>query len=275
VFTPVRPIPVPYVWVDAAVEWQGQPRGTDMTKTTSKHDSARSTRGASRVAPGTGVDTAYGLLREAIIEGDLEPGAALRHHELSDRLGVSLIPIREAMRRLEVERLVETIPNKGARVARISSIDLVDVYATRVLLEQQALHLAWPNLTPDVVDELRELNRQLVEDVERANPRFYEIHRALHFAIYERAESPWLLHIIEILWSHTERYRRLAAQVMPFVDIGDDIHHKVLAAIADGDEGLAAEWLRRDLQRTADLITSVYADDDMAAPGPPQDANAV
>lgn len=227
---------------------------------------ARSKRAASRVAPGTGVDTAYARLREAIVEGDLAPGAALRHNELSDRLGVSLIPIREAIRRLEVERLVESVPNKGARVAPISTVDLRDVYATRVLLEQQALQRAWPKLTPDVVAELRELNRQLVEDVERANPRFYEIHRSLHFAIYERADSPWLLHIIEILWSHTERYRRLAAQIRPFVDVEDDIHHHVLEAIEAGDLEAASDNLRRDLLRTADLIDDVYAEDAAGVP---------
>jgi DNA-binding GntR family transcriptional regulator len=202
-------------------------------------------------------------LREAIVGGDLPPGAPLRHNELSQRLGVSLVPIREAMRRLEVERLVESVPNRGSRVARISLSDLNDVYGARVLLEEQALRMAWPRLTSDVLSGLRELNRRLVDEVERSNPEFYEIHRALHFAIYERADSPWLLHIIEILWSHTERYRRLAAHVRPFVDVNDDLHHKVLDAIQAGDLEGAVQGLRRDLNRTVDLIAGVYASDEL------------
>lgn len=214
---------------------------------------------ATRVASGTGVDTAYVLLREAIVEGDLTPGAPLRHQELTQRLGVSLVPIREAMRRLEAERLVESVPNKGARVARISIPDLNDVYAARVLLEGQALRLAWPRLTDEVLAGLRQLNRRLVDEVERSNPEFYELHRALHFAIYERSESPWLLHMIEMLWSHTERYRRLAARLRPFIDVTDDLHHRVLDAISDGDVEGAEEALRKDLHRTVQLIENAYA----------------
>jgi DNA-binding GntR family transcriptional regulator len=236
-----------------------------MTEGTSKNRRKKTAPRAQRVASGTGVDSAYLQLREAIVGGEIAPGAPLRHQELSQKLGLSLVPIREAMRRLQVERLVESVPNKGSRVARLSKADLNDVYASRVLLEEQALRLAWPRLTPDVLAELRELNRRLVDEVERSNPEFYEIHRMLHFAIYERADSPWLLHIIEILWSHTERYRRLAARVRPFVDVNDDLHHRVIDAIEAGDVDAAAQDLRRDLHRTVDLIADVYVADDASS----------
>lgn len=220
-----------------------------------------------RVASGTSVEVAYTRLRTAILSGDYQPGTPLRHQELSNELGVSLIPIREALRRLEVERLVDSVPNKGSRVAPISTADLNDVYATRFLLEQEALRLAWPRLTSDVLTELRRLNDRLVDEVSRENPEFYEIHRALHFTIYEQSQSPWLLHIIEILWSHTERYRRLAAHLKPFVDVGGDLHHKVLDAIEAGDEIGAADGLRNDLNRTAKLITNVYGDSNVEIAG--------
>jgi len=214
-----------------------------------------------RVAAGTSVEVAYTRLRASILSGDYQPGTPLRQQELSNELGVSLIPVREALRQLTVERLVDSVPNKGSRVAPISSADLNDVYTTRFLLEQEALRLAWPRLTSDVLAELRRINTRLIDEVNRENPEFYEIHRALHFTIYEQSQSPWLLHIIEILWSHTERYRRLAAQLKSFVDVGDDLHSKVLDAIEEGDEVGAADSLRNDLNRTVTLITNVYAED--------------
>jgi GntR family carbon starvation induced transcriptional regulator len=83
----------------------------------------------------TRVELVYRQLREALVNGEYAPGAPLRPDRLSRIYDVSLIPIREALRKLEVERLVEATPNKGVRVAPISMDDLVDVYATREMLE--------------------------------------------------------------------------------------------------------------------------------------------
>jgi DNA-binding GntR family transcriptional regulator len=218
-------------------------------------------------APTSRVDSAYRKLREAIIEGDYPPGSPLRHSELADAFGVSLIPIREAIRKLEVERLVDSIPNKGARVAPISLEDVDDVYQTRVALETEALRRAWPNLTPEVVEEIAQTRERMVERVRRDDETFYELHRRVHFEVYERSGSPWLVHLIEILWSHTERYRRLAAKLDSFVDEGSDLHGMVLDAIRSQDREAAEEALRNDLQRTARLMFAAYQDEEAEAAG--------
>lgn len=207
------------------------------------------------------VDAAYQKLREAIIDGEYPPGSPLRHSELTDAFGVSLIPIREAIRKLEVERLVDSVPNKGARVAPISLEDVQDVYATRVVLESEALRRAWPRLDREALEEVRGLRAAMVERVRRDDRQFYDLHRQVHFGLYERSGSPWLVHMIEILWSHTERYRRIAARLRTFVDEGADLHGVVLDAIEGGDLEAATEALRRDLERTADLIFDAYQEE--------------
>jgi len=212
--------------------------------------------------PTSRVDSAYRKLRKAIIDGDYPPGAPLRHSELTNAFGVSLIPIREAIRRLEVERLVDSVPNKGARVAPISLDDVNDVYTTRIALESEALRRAWPNLTSTRLDAISKIREQMVERVRKDDKRFYDLHRQVHFELYERSESPWLVHLIEILWSHTERYRRLAAQLDTFVDEGSDLHGSILAAIRDGDLEAAQGALRDDLERTARLIFNAYQGQD-------------
>lgn len=222
------------------------------------------TVGGGGSAPKSRVDTAYRRLREAIIGGEFAPGTPLRHSELTEAFGVSLIPIREAIRKLEVERLVDSVPNKGARVASISLDDVRDVYATRIVLEAEALRRAWPNLDREAIEEVRRIRREMVDRVRRDDPRFYELHRRVHFSLYEPSRSPWLLHLIEILWSHTERYRRLAARLKTFVDEGRDLHGVVIDAIADGDLESATEALRRDLERTANLILEAYEGHDGA-----------
>lgn len=203
------------------------------------------------------VDSAYNQLRKAIIDGEYPPGAPLRHSELTDAFGVSLIPIREAIRKLEVERLVTSIPNRGAWVAPISLEDVRDVYDTRVVLEVEALRRAWPRLSDEGTSAIREVRDRMVGRKRRDN-RFYALHRQFHFDLYDMSESPWLVHMIEILWSHTERYRRLAARIRNYVVEGADMHSLVLDAIDQGDLAAAQAALQEDLERTANLILETY-----------------
>jgi len=209
-------------------------------------------------SPVSRVDLVYRRLREAIVDGEYPPGAPLRHQDLTDDFGVSLIPIREAIRKLEVERLVESIPNKGARVAPISARDVDDAYATRVAIEQQALRCAIANMSPDDIAEIKEIRQEMEASVRRDDPSFYELHRRVHFAMYEPAGSPWLLHLIEILWANTERHRRLAATLRPFVDVGHDQHGRIIDAIERGDVDQAVTALEDDLRRTRDLVIEAY-----------------
>jgi DNA-binding GntR family transcriptional regulator len=205
------------------------------------------------------VDRVYEELQAGIISGELVPGTPLRHQELSEAFGVSLIPIREAIRRLEMERLVETIPNRGARVAPISIEDLQDAYATRMAIEGEAVRKAVDRISPAQLAQMRSWREQMVSNVKRRDQAFYEIHRRLHFEMYEVSGSAWLVHTIEILWRHTERYRHLAARMKPFVEVGDDLHGHVLDAMEAGDHEAAVAALHRDLQRTADLVADAYS----------------
>lgn len=207
------------------------------------------------VVPVSRVDRVYYDLREAIIDGDFPPGAPLRLQELTDEYGVSLIPIREALRRLEVERLIESIPNKGARVAEISVEDVEDAYETRMALEVEALRRAWPNLDAALVADLRGTRDDLIAAYAEGDAsRQVLTHRDLHFSIYERSNSPWLNHLIVMLWSHTERYRRLAIRILGAKLRSSDFHGQVLDAIEAGDQEAAIRWLREDLSRTATVV---------------------
>ena len=100
-------------------------------------------------------DVVFNTLREAILKGELEPGERLMEIQLADRLGVSRTPIREAIRKLELEGLVLMIPRKGAEVARISENNLRDVLEVRRTLEELAVDLACQRMTEDELEELK------------------------------------------------------------------------------------------------------------------------
>jgi DNA-binding GntR family transcriptional regulator len=205
------------------------------------------------------VDQAYRDLKSAIIDGLYPPGSSLRLSELTETYDMSVIPIREALRKLEVERLVETEPNRGARVAAISVEDVQDAYMTRVMLEGEAIRRGWDRITPELVAELYELQRQLMNAYIKGRlDEAPELHRRLHFRMYEAAGSPWLLHLIEILWNHTERYRRLSLTLRPNLGPGEDIHVSVIQAMESRRRADAIRALRLDLEHTAKLIVEHY-----------------
>ena len=112
-------------------------------------------------------DVVFKTLRQAILKGELEPGERLMEIQLAERLGVSRTPIREAIRKLELEGLVLMIPRKGAEVARISENNLRDVLEVRRTLEELAVDLACQRMTEDELEELKktqELFAQAIRD---------------------------------------------------------------------------------------------------------------
>ena len=110
-------------------------------------------------------DVVFNTLRQAILKGELEPGERLMEIQLAERLGVSRTPIREAIRKLELEGLVLMIPRKGAEVARISEKSLRDVLEVRRSLEELASELACLRMTEEEVEELEEAQRAFTEAV--------------------------------------------------------------------------------------------------------------
>ena len=203
----------------------------------------------------TAVERVYQHTRTAILMGDYPPGFSLRMSDLARLNGVSAIPVREAMRRLEAERLVESVANKGVRVAQLSHADLADAYQLRTILEAEAIRLTVPKLTSG--DRARaesyrdEMARQFAAgDVAAA----HAAHRALHFVVYERTGSPWLVHTISALWDHTERYRRLGMRWLQQPALLAAQHDDVIAALFSGDPDAAVDALRGHFEESRRLI---------------------
>ena len=147
-------------------------------------------------------------LRQAILKGELEPGERLMEIQLAERLGVSRTPIREAIRKLELEGLVLMIPRKGAEVAKISESNLRDVLEVRRSLEELAIDLACQRIT---AEELESLNKAEVDfkaaigngdamQIAQTDEQFHEI-------IYNSTKNQKLVQILNNLREQMYRYR--------------------------------------------------------------------
>jgi DNA-binding GntR family transcriptional regulator len=173
----------------------------------------------------------------------------LRISDLATANNVSTIPVREALRRLEAERLVESVANKGVRVAELTVEDLADGYHMRTILEVEAVRLAVPNLTEEDRERLEGLLDAMSRHTKSGDvPALHETHRELHMAVYEKAGSPWLEHMISGLWDHTERYRRLASQWLLVTNDMAARHRRVVEALFCGDVEQAVQALREHFE---------------------------
>lgn len=202
------------------------------------------------------VDRVLTRTRERILTGEYQPGARLRLNKLAQESGVSLIPVREALRVLEAERLVRTVPNKGATVTELSVEDMNDLYAVRMHLEAEALSSSKP-LTPEEAASLEGLLNDIAAAGKAGDPaRTMRLHRSFHFGLYERAESHWLPYLIDILWKHAERYQWLSLQYRH--DVADQEHRAILHGLEKGEMDEAAAALRTHLDTTRSLLEHAY-----------------
>lgn len=206
------------------------------------------------------VELVYQRTRHAILTGDYPPGSPLRLQDLAARNGVSMIPVREALRLLEAEGFVESIPNRGARVAPLSMEDMLDVYRTRIVLEVEALRQAAPRITPAVLTKARRLNNKIVRQFEQRGHAEYDDHRAFHFALYEPSGSKWLLRLIGIVWDHTERYRRVGAARVKAESARAE-HELILDRIEARDVDGALAALTSHLENSVESFRALFAED--------------
>jgi DNA-binding GntR family transcriptional regulator len=209
-----------------------------------------STRGHRTLA-----EKAFETLHAAIITGQLRPGARLPIEELAEVLEMSPMPIREAVRRLDAAGLVENIPHRGARVTELSTTDLAEVYEARLALEVLAVRRAAEMFTAEDEANARAKLNELHGMPDDNSAATSNAHAAFHFALYEAADSAWLLRLIRPVWETAERYcletpecRQLAPRKRE--------HYTILAACVAHDQDLAAIALHDHLATTANNIST-------------------
>ena len=196
-------------------------------------------------APGPSTTAQHALddLRRAIVCGELAPGDRVGQEPIADRLGISVAPVREALRILEREGQLTYRPRRGYVVTELRIEDLEEIYGLRGLLEAQAARAALPRLGEADLTAI-ELAAGECADAVAAQDVVGELaaNRRFHFAILTPAGRPHLLRLIDLLWDSTEAYRAL------YYDSADErreslrAHDRIIAAVVSLDpERLVAE----------------------------------
>ncbi len=191
-------------------------------------------------------------LREAIISGQLKPGRRVPQAELAESFGVSRMPIREALNRLEAEGLVVIHPYKGAEVAELSVKELQEIYEIRIALETLALKIGVPQFDKS---SLKTLKTVLIKmDKEEDSSSWVALNTDFHTLLYKSSNRELLINHIENLRNKSDRYLRLFASQRNRTEQAQREHWAIYTACEQKDTQTASNLLAEHLQST---ITSL------------------
>jgi DNA-binding GntR family transcriptional regulator len=196
-------------------------------------------------------DMVYEVLRESILMGVFRPGERLRQDQLAEAIGVSRIPVRSALMQLDSEGLITFNAYRGAVVNKLTIEQMREIYSIRSVLETHALRNAIGDMTPERLEHLEQLARELneVKDGEEFLIRRNEFYSEL----YDVEKQPYLVGLIERLRAETGRYwlqRKIDYVSRP----GHRDHVHLMELVRAGDADGAVEALRDHLQRVCDEL---------------------
>lgn len=193
-------------------------------------------------------DPIYTHLRSQIVSGAFAAGAPLRQDDIAKQFGVSKIPVREALRRLEVENLVVFERNKGAVVRGFSEAEILDLLDIRIALECRALELAIPNMIDSDFYSMHTLLKEYAAQTEVAE--WSNMNRRFHAMLYEPCGNPQLLNMITDLQEKLGQYLRVLVSAASGLDRPMREHTNILTACEHGNTEKAVKLLRQHIEVT-------------------------
>lgn len=199
----------------------------------------------------------FAKLRQQILIGGLAPGEPLNQEALADDLGVSRMPIRQALKRLQTEGLVRRLQNRRVVVTPLGREEIEDIFDMRIALEPLALRLAIPRTTPQ---DLRHMGHALDDVNADDDPAsFGTRNAAYHLALVQPCGRPRLLREIRSLLDLSDRYQRAAHRDTTFTAPLRDEHEALFEAVRAGDPERGAAVLGRHIRQGRDRLIELFA----------------
>ena len=193
-------------------------------------------------------------LRNAILDGRLPCGTAMRQQELASLFGVSRMPVREALRQLEAQSLLHVVMHKGAVVAPLIEDNSAETYELRMLLESEALRMSIPLLTEADIAEADALIHALEQ--EKDYTEIGRLNRLFHMTLYGKAPNQRLLKLVEHGLNEEERFLRFNLEAMGLGETSQEDHRELLQLVAQKKVGESILTLRNHLMRGMEVITT-------------------
>lgn len=208
-------------------------------------------------------DVVFENIRTAIIDGSLKPGERLMEIQLSEQLGVSRTPVREAIRKLELEGFVIMLPRKGAFVANMSKKDLIDIFELRLGLEGLAAYYSTERISSDGIKKLEKICDELSEAVNKNDVKMMlKKDEEFHNCIFESTGNKRLINSINSVWENIYRFRlKYMSDFSSAINIVDE-HKKIIEAIKKGKADLAEKLAKEHIEKAEQFMIEKLMQDE-------------
>jgi len=197
----------------------------------------------------------YETLREAIFRKELKPGDKLVENDLAEKLDVSRTPVREALRMLESEGLIERNPRKGLFVKGFTAEDVMEIYSIRQALEALAIRICCQRITKEEIAELQDLYSKMVDAFERDDDtRLFRLSQKFNEAIVSPAKMPRLLNLLGTYHEYLRRFRIVSFSKSPRKAQALKEHGQILEAVIEGDADKAEKLVKMHLGKAIEAL---------------------
>ena len=216
--------------------------------------------GTTASGPSTTTQHATDALRRAIVAGELQPGSRIGQDEFAGQLGVSIAPVREALRILEQEGQVTYLPRRGYFVTALEIADLEEIYELRALLEARAAHHAVMSLDELGLERIMLAATDFVAAVDTADVAAeLEANRRFHLTILDSPDHPHTMRMIRQLWDSTEAYRALYYNLAEERRSAVTAHDRILEALRERNAVRLVNELDAHRDRALTVLRRVLA----------------
>ena len=239
--------------------WQSIKKGEGKAATTNQKPSTA--HNLPKIETLTRQEAVFQELEKAIISGRIAPGQKLVTEDIARQMGVSRIPVREAMGRLEARDFITTRPKRGSIVNELSRGNLKEILDLRLILECEAIAKAAPRVENKTIIELEKAHKKYAEarEIDDAD-QLLEANRKFHFLAYKDANAPVLLDLINQLWDRVSPYYHIMFRqsLAPHPTVGVDFHDNLVNAMRQHDPDKAKHWIKADLIRSAEFVLELF-----------------
>ncbi len=181
-------------------------------------------------------------IRAAILDGRFKPGEWLRQEKVAQELGVSQMPVREALKELAAEGLIEHVPYRGVRVLALSIQDIEDLYEHRAFLESRAAELAAEQISEGEITEMKAMLAEMESLPPEQIAQYRKVNRNFHEKIFHISRREYLIRTLTQMWEAFPtmligNFARTAQQPLPQRDAHDQVEHRAIMAALEAHDG--------------------------------------
>lgn len=181
-------------------------------------------------------------IRAAILDGRFKPGEWLRQEKVAQELGVSQMPVREALKELAAEGLIEHVPYRGVRVLALSIQDIEDLYEHRAFLESRAAELAAEQISDGEITEMKAMLAEMESLPPEQIAQYRKVNRNFHEKIFHISRREYLIRTLTQMWEAFPtmligNFARTAQQPLPQRDAHDQVEHRAIMAALEAHDG--------------------------------------